>query len=408
MPVVLNNTDYAGAPGADLVYLTGSGASARAAWSQQLQGVAPTGSSGLTTTADAVYVWGPGGITALDRASGSMRWRSSTPVDDARAAGSTLIVTTSDSSVQGFAIGGPDPRWTSRPASQPTTRIEVVADDIVLVHRMTADGSGSTVTRLDPASGATIAAADPGCAFSYDATSFLVPGTGDVVSVPNDFADCWYRWDARSGQVRWTRQGARPTSGRPAPLFDGQEAVGEAPGGGIEVVDVATGAQRTITGPGAWKIWPRWVGAGIIVAEGVSDEPTPRTAIFGFEAATGDQLWSRTAPAGALPIDVDGVDLPRDLEARLPAQGGQVLVGGGSTSPRLYLLQDDDSTVHREDLDRFTGRSTSTEDSPVTATTTTDGATLAGESRRAAVVRWNGKIVVLPWGLGYQVGDYPT
>ena len=243
-----------------------------------------TSMTGPTVANGAVYVTdGTGTVRAVDLATGTERWRSTSPINGATssvAADGAFFVGTGDGQIQSLELASGAQRWRAtistdgQPAGAPA-----YADG--MVYAGTTQGlvalraaTGDLVWRLD-------LGGDPfGSIVIADGVAYVGPGA--------DVAGGHLRAvDAKTGQLRWMVD-----EGLSSPSVTGSTAVSVGAGGIVSARDTATGQER-------WRFVNSGTNRAPAIANGTVYLPADtEQRIYALDAATGNVFWQSSVVGG--------------------------------------------------------------------------------------------------------------
>lgn len=215
---------------------------------------------------------GDGKVTALDAATGEVRWQATleSVSDTPTVAGDTLYVNTGSGSLVALNAATGEERWRFG------TDVSATTTPLVVAGMLYTGGDDGTVYALDAATGQEQWHVPSGGPISrslalVDSRLYVPTAAGSIVAL-----------DAASGKEQWRVTGENPDDfvGTPA-VADGVIYFGLS--GKLHAVDAVTGKEQ-------WSI--EYAGTPSSVASGMVVSSDPEGVVHGFDAATGDERWT--------------------------------------------------------------------------------------------------------------------
>ena len=261
------------------------------------------------------------GLVALDLDDGQVRWRRdlSDVVDPAcesclALVDGQVVVFTADATLAAFDPGTGAPTWTHRLESA-QGKVHPVGTRLVVTDQAPEPGSPARMDVLEGGTGTVVHQITPSCpspAFGPDSTVTIdlglddpvvaVPGTEDVVAVFGTFEICTARWSTASGERLWSVE--RDDLGglfQPELSIDGSTLL-VADRSTLWTVSLGEGSITLVPLPPDTTLGPAVLRGGTVVVGLSSTRGTARWEVAGLDTATGEQLWSEPAEAGAEPL----------------------------------------------------------------------------------------------------------
>lgn len=268
------------------------------------------------------------GLVALDLDDGEVRWRRDLTdvVDPAcesclSVVGGRVVAFSADATLAAFDPADGTPAWTHRLQSA-RGEVHPVGTRLVVTDQAPEPGSPARLDVLEAATGTVVRQITPSCpspAFGPDSTVKIelgvddpvvaVPGTEDVVAVFGTFEICIARWSTGSGEQVWSVQ--RDDLGG---LFQPELSVDRstlvvADRASLWTVSLGEGSVTVVPLPPDTTLGPAVLRGGTVVVGLASTRGTARWAVSGIDTATGEQLWSEPAEAGAEPLTGAGAGI---------------------------------------------------------------------------------------------------
>jgi len=378
----------------------------------------------LATDGDHLYMAAGNQVRLLSIKTGAEAWR--TTITDKVTRGctdcfavvdGTLVVRSDDAFLTAFGPASSEPRWTRRLES-PFARATVAGPSLVVVDNAPTVGAPAVVQTIEPASGRTVASADPVCPQSATQSSDVrmtpndtphpVPGTGDVVAYFGSGSSCVARWETATGTVRWRTPLAGDASFVDGePLLTPVDLVFAQSSSGATRVDLANGKITALEAIADQEVVPRAVVGRTVVAETKATRGTAQGGLASWDLNTGKRLWASALPGGSQPA---GRSEARSSDALFEGQPRTVLVEGGDKL-RLVTFDGPARQVRSQDLDVASGELSAgtTRSFPTRfgGTTGTVSLTVEAVSPQRLLVSIDSLLAVIPVGAEGEIHRWP-
>jgi uncharacterized protein (TIGR03382 family) len=245
-----------------------------------------------------------GGLTALDVATGAIRWRATTPYPVTAAAaidGDTVVATLGDGEVRAYALADGTPRWNQAIATGVDSLAAslwappAIADGVVYA------GVQGRFAALDVATGEPRWTVDQDPQYPWLGSLAAPAVSADLVLASFGREDGVSAFRTATGERVWQVHDALAVNA--APVIVGNLAYVASSYGDVIALDVATGAHRWTRRlvDGGFD-WGYAITAAPAYANGRLFVPTQWNALVALDATTGAELWRVTTPGGPLEL----------------------------------------------------------------------------------------------------------